>query len=545
MLLKIYVGIIVIMGEKKIFKSKIKLICAIVLFVLFLSSTFVLAEESKSLEHKSSSIKTTAFQSLINKFKKKPKNAVDMNDKAPESNILTLKGSLTMTMADCENYMVKHNPTIRIYEDTQKEQKSLVGQAKSNYFPNIYAGTGYNIAGTQYSRGRDGYENSNYYGINAGVNQLIWDFGKTAAKINMNKYNYEASGYDLTFQTAVAAYNVRLAYTAVLAARANEDIEALLVKINELNYERTKAMFDVGLKSKIDVVNAQYSLTQAKVNLIEAQNKYQTDLIALNNAMYYVEAPEYSITDTETFNFQKNYSVKNELDVSYDRKQYDDSSINAQIKDGAILTSEIEKRDIIKTYTLKPYTRSLSDSIKLAHQNRPDLKSAELVAQASEEALKAIKRSYYPSLNASAGYAMKGYNDYNSNALGIYGGLDLPTVNAMGIKYQIDQGKALLDIALNNVEQLKKNIYFQIQTDYVNMKKLEKEIPLMSDEVKQSFQNFELADGRYAVGLGNYIELQTALANYNNAQLAFVQTVFEYNQARFYLTRDMGMMQDS
>lgn len=532
------------MGEKFFFNAKFKSICTTVLIVLFLSNVAAFAEESKSLEHKSSSIKTTAFKSLIDKFKKKPKNAVDMNDKAPESNILTLKGSLTMTMTDCESYMVKHNPTIRIYEDTQKAQKSLVGQAKSNYFPNIYAGTGYNIVGTQYSRGLDGYVNSNYYGINAGVNQLIWDFGKTAAKINMNKYNYEASGYDLTFQTAVATYNVRLAYTAVLAARANEDIEALLVKINELNYERTKAMFDVGLKSKIDVVNAQYSLTQAKVNLIEAQNKYQTDLIALNNVMYYIDAPEYSITDTETFNFQKNYSVKNELDVSYDRKNYDDSSINAQIKDGAILTSEIEKRDIIKTYSLKPYTRSLSDSIKLAHQNRPDLKSAELVVKASEEALKAIKRSYYPSLNASAGYAMKSYNDYNASAMGIYGGLDLPTVNAMGIKYQIDQGKALLDIALNNVDQLKKNIYFQIQTDYVNMKKLEKEIPLMSDEVKQSFQNFELADGRYAVGLGNYIELQTALANYNNAQLAFVQTVFEYNQARFYLTRDMGMMQD-
>lgn len=533
------------MGEKMIFKNRIKLICATTLMVLFLSSTFALAKESKSLANNSPSIRTSAFKSIINRLKKKQKNAIEMNDKTPESNILTLKGAVTMSLADCEDYMVKHSPVLKAYSDKQKAQKSLVGQAKSNYFPTLYGGTGYSVIGTQYSRGQDGYVNSNYYGINAGVNQLIWDFGRTTAKINMSKYNYEAAGYDLIFHTAVDTYNVRLAYTSVLAARANEDIEELLVKINELNYQRTKAMFDVGLKSKIDVVNAQYNLTQAKVGLLEAQNKYQTALITLNNTMYFVDAPDYTIKDTETFNFQKNYAIKNELDIA-DRKTYSNNkNVNAEIKDGAILTSEIEKRDIIKTYKFKPYIRTMSDSIQLAYTNRPDLKTLELVEKASEEALKVIKRNYYPALNASAGYAFRGYNDYNTNAVGIYGGLDFPNVNAMGIKYQIEEGKALLDIAQNNVDTLKKNIYFQIQTDYVNMKKLEKMVPLMSDEVKQSFQNFELADGRYAVGLANYIELQTALANYNNAQLAFVKTVFDYNEARFFLTRDMGMMQDN
>lgn len=535
------------MREKKIFKNIFKSFCTIFLIALFLSHscTFAADAENKSLENKSQSIRTTAFKSLINRFKKKPKNAVEMTDKTPESNVLTLKGSIMMSMQDCENYMVKHSPILKIYTDTQKEQKSLVGQAKSNYFPNIYGGTGYNIAGTKYSKGMDDYVNSNYYGINAGVNQLIWDFGKTAAKINMNKYNYEASGYDLTFQTAVTTYDVRLAYTAVLAARANEDIEELLVRINELNVKRTKAMYEVGLKSKIDLVNAQASLTEAKIALLEAQNKYQTSLIALNNRMYYIDAPDYSIKDTETFNFQKSYSVKNELDVAYERKNYNENSSAATIKDGAILTSEIEKRDIIRTYKFKPYTRSLTDSIKVAYDNRPDLKSLQLVEKAQEEALKVIKRSYYPALNANAGYGFKSFNDYNAGSMGIYGGLDFPNVNIMNIKYQIDQGKALLDIAINNVDMLKKNIYFTVQTDYINMKQLEKKIPLMNDEVKQSLENFELADGRYAVGLGDYIELQTALTKYNNAQLAFVQSVFDYNQARFDLTRDMGLMQDN
>jgi len=87
---------------------------------------------------------------------------------------------------------------------------------------------------------------------------------------------------------------------------------------------------------------------------------------------------------------------------------------------------------------------------------------------------------------------------------------------------------------------LRTNIYFQVQYYYVNMKQLEKRIPLKSQRVAQTLENFELADGRYAVGLGNYLELQQAQTNYNEAQLAFVQSVFDYNEARFYLEKAIG-----
>lgn len=551
------------MVEEEFYKRIRPFICTIVLVALFCTAPMVFAAdakpvdtkptsakqavENKTVENKKAQDKTSAakqndFKVFWQNFFKKKANANKAAENT-ETPVTTIQGGVVMTIDDCVNFALKHDPNLKIYTDIQNAQKSLIGQAKSNYFPNIYGGTGYYINNTQYSRGMDSSMNNNYYGIDAGVSQLIWDFGKTSAKINMNKFNYEAAGYDLAFQTAVSAYNVRFNYTAVLAARANEGVYALNVRINQLNYERTNAMYGVGLKSKIDVVNAQANLTKARIDLLQAQNQYQTNLIALNNSMYYVDAPDYSIKDTETFNFQKDYSVKNELDVAYDRKHYDDSSVQPQLKDGAILTSQIEKRDIIKTYKLKPYTMSLADSIKKAYEFRPDYKSAQLVIRAQEESLKAIKRSYYPALNASAQYNMGARSDYTSNAIGVYGGIDFPTVNGMNIKYQIDQGKALLDRAVNNVDLIKKNIYFAVQKDYVTMKQYEKTIPLKSQRVAQALENFELADGRYAVGLGNYIELQQALTDYNNAQLDFVTAVFDYNYARFSLGKDMGIFE--
>ena len=56
-----------------------------------------------------------------------------------------------------------------------------------------------------------------------------------------------------------------------------------------MNYDRTNALFKEGLKSKIDVVNAQVYLTDAEVSLIDAQGKYDAAIINLNNAMYLTE----------------------------------------------------------------------------------------------------------------------------------------------------------------------------------------------------------------------------------------------------------------
>lgn len=500
-------------------------------------------KEEKALKTKDSSKKTSALKNFFDKIQikgKENKTAIESPNQT-ETDASTIKASVSLSIEDCVNYAIKHDPNIKNYESTQKVQKSEIGQARSNYFPTLTGGTGYNINTSNYFGDRTDSMNNNYYGLNLGINELIWDFGKTTARIKMNKYNYEAAGFDLENAILGSIYKVKVAYTAVLAARANEDIYARSVKINELNVERTRAMYEVGLKSKIDVVNAEATLTDAKINLLQAQNVYQSALITLNNTMYYVNAPSYSIKDTETFNFQKNYSVKNEINVNYDRKNYDAANVDAEIKDGAILTSGIEKRDILKSYNFKPFGYSMDDAIAQAYLNRPDLKSLELVKKASEESLKAIKRSYYPELNASAGYTMNRRNDYGSNAVGVYAGVDLPVINAMNIKYQIDEGKSYLEIATTNIDLLRKNIYFQVQNYYVNMKQLEKRIPLMSKKVEQTLENFELADGRYAVGLGNYIELQQAQLNYNNAQLAFVQSVFDYNQARFYLEQAMGI----
>ncbi len=463
-----------------------------------------------------------------------PVNAIEEEQKSTEPiEENDQKEQKIFTIDECIHYALEHDPNIKVAKDKVDIQKSKVGQAKSDYFPTLGAGNGYTFSSNK--EGNSSNRTNNSYNADVSVNQLIWNFGKSAANINMQKYNEKASEFDLEYEILATVYKVKMAYYEVLAAKANNDVSEKTVRINKLNYERTKALFDEGLKSKIDVVNAEVNYTDSKIRLLEGEHIYESALLDLANAMYYTDTPEFAVTNTENFNFKTvNYNPP-ELNI----KQV--STLETAGNSELILTSGIEKHNILKDFNFKPYTTSVAQALAQAYQNRPDLKSLELVLKASGESLKAIKRSYYPELGASAGYNFQKNQDNYANGFRVYAGLDFPMINVMNIKHKIAEGKSYYDIAENNVDLSKKNIYFEVQNNYINMKQIERKIPLMANKVEQTLENFQLADGRYTVGLGNFLELQDAQTNYNNAQLEFIKCVFEYNVAREEFLKSMGV----
>lgn len=482
----------------------------------------------------------------FNIFKKKQKQKEQIKNEQIITPEEIEKGKKTFSIEECVEYAINNDPAVRISANNYEVQKSRVGQAKSDYFPMLGIGSGYNY---QYSnssgytsssmwRGGNSGNSNGYYQLNASVNQLIWNFGRTTAGINMQKFNRESAGYDLDYSILETVYNVKTAYFAVLAALANVDIYERSVRINTLNYERTKAMFEEGLKSRIDVVNAEVYLTDARTQLIDAQYKYDTAMVNLKNSMYYLEDKEFMVENTENFDFLRNNYKMQTVEIGTIKKNSEDGDFEHS---AVLLTSGIQKQDILKDYKFDPYIIELKEAIENAYENRPDLKSLKMIVRAQEESLKQIKRSWAPEISANAGYNLRYMDSTSNTGFTASANLDFPMINMMDIKYRIDEGKSYLRIAQDNVDLSEKNINFEVQKYYIAMQRLEKTIPLMADKVRQTLENFELADGRYAVGLNNFIELQDAQTNYNNAQLAFVQSVFDYNVAREEFKKSMGV----
>ena len=118
--------------------------------------------------------------------------------------------------------------------------------------------------------------------------------------------------------------------------------------------------------------------------------------------------------------------------------------------------------------------------------------------------------------------------------------IDIASLNPVKTKYKVDEAKAQLEIAKENLNLIEKNIFFEVQDAYINMVQFEKQVPLYKNRVYQALENFELADGRYGVGLSNFIELQDARSQYLNAQQEYVQTIYNYNIAKTKLEIAMG-----
>ena len=442
-----------------------------------------------------------------------------------------------MALDDCVDYAIEHNPNLAVSKEKIKAAQAGIGVAKSNYAPKLTGRVNYNHNNNNGTRIVNSQDNS--IGFNVGVSEMIWDFGRTKAKINMSKYDTMSAQYDYDYDVLNVTYDVKINYYKVLSALANLDIYEQNVRIQTLNQQRTKAMFEEGLKSKIDVVNADVNLTDAKIQLVEGQNNLQTAIIALKNSMYYQEDKPFIVQNTENFGFLK---------ADYRKKVESLTTIKPtsgefkKTKDGLImLTSGIEHRDIIQNFEFKPLLLSKKEAVEQALELRPDLKSNEMLALVQNESLKAIRRQYAPEITGDLTWGYTKSESTYSSPLQLGASIGVGSINPYGIHYQVKEGESYLDIALQNINIAKSDIFWQVQTNYVNMRQLERRIPLMNLKVKATLENFELADGRYSVGLNNYVELQDALTNYNNSQLNFVEAVFQYNVARETLLKSMGV----
>lgn len=514
-----------------------KLLTAAVTGVLIFSVNVYAADNTAQPPKKSVLSKLKFWNISKTKKIKKAKVTEIVLPPVQEKPTVPLSQLTVMTIDDCVQYALEHNPNLKVSEERIEAARAGIGKARANYAPKF--SVGFNLYHKNNQATQVVHSTDNSLGVTAKVSETIWDFGRTTAKIKMAKYDTQAAEYDHGYETLEVIYLVRTNYYKVLSALADLNIFEQNVRIQTLNYERTKAMFDEGLKSKIDVVNAEVNLSDAKIKLVEGQNALLNTLIDLQDSMFYQEKKPFVVTNTENFNFLK-ADYKKKIEESNDTKV--PAPVMKKNVDGLVLISSgIEHNDIIQDYKLTPLKLTKQQAVDKALELRPDFLSDKMLVKVQEESLKAIKRQYAPSVSADLSWSYTKNEHSYSSPLQVGAGIDLGSVNPYGIHYQIKEGENLLNIAKHNVNISKSTIYWDVQDNYINMRMMERKIPLMNTKVKATLENFELADGRYSVGLNNYVELQDALKNYNQAQLNFVESVLKYNIAREALLRSMGM----
>lgn len=391
---------------------------------------------------------------------------------------------------DCVKIALAHHPSIVSSKSSAEIYKSKIAQAWSNYFPKLGVGVEYSRNDTLVSAYSSADMKYNmFYMPTASANIMLFDFGKTKAQADIAKKTYQASVDNVQKSINDVIFNVKKSYYNLLYAIQQEKVLQNSVNDYEIHLAQAKAFYNIGTKAKIDVLTAEYNLGKSKLDLIKAKNSVKLAYAEVNNAIGVPEFSEYAIDEN---------------------------------------------------LATRSYDVLLEDMLKTAFETRPEYLAAKKKAEGSNILIRASKRAFLPDLNAFGSIQYGGKNPGNDAGYQFGANLSYSNFNGLLLKKQVDEAKATAKRDTADLENTRQSVYLEVKQAYIDLQNSKDSIPVSSLAMLQAKEQYDLASGRYKVGLGDAVELKDAENTYRQAQLEYYSTLMNYNIAAANLERVTG-----
>ncbi len=164
--------------------------------------------------------------------------------------------------------------------------------------------------------------------------------------------------------------------------------------------------------------------------------------------------------------------------------------------------------------------------------NNSDLKSLDLATSQLEHALKINKAGWWPTIMASYNFqyqtmglnkmALKEYELFPVSNVGV--SLSIPIFDGGARVHQDKQLQIQLDEQKDRRESLRQTLKMQILSSLDNIKKTLDKFESDKEGLRQAEKGMQIAQKRYEVGAGVYLDL-------TNSELAYIQAGWQYNQS--------------
>lgn len=419
-----------------------------------------------------------------------------MNVGEKSDKVVKLEGgvskSIELNMADCLELALINSPKIKSAYAKTEIAKYKKWETLSGYTPSLDWSTSinHNMPDLSMIRNMKASAFNKYTLGQIGIKQLVWDFGYTQNQYTIDKITYEKAKTDIDTTVNEVVCAVKDAYYNLLYAFDKKRVAQETLDNYTKTYHQAMAFWEVGTKTKVDVLFAQTNMEDARAQLISAENNVDIAYSQLNNAMGLPFSDPYMI----------------------------DTSLRYE-----------------------PVTITMREAVEIANESRPDLKGAMLNVDAANQGVKLAWKTFLPRLEFQANFAKGGVDSWTDRDWYNYGGfLTFPTVNPVLIRNQIKEAKATYQQVQYDTKAQINDIYYEIQSVYTRLKDAKARIPVAKTAMDKAIENYELTSGRYKVGYGDVIELKDAQVALATAKMNYYQTIYDYNSARANLEKSIG-----
>ncbi len=335
-------------------------------------------------------------------------------------------------------------------------------------------------------------ETFNFYNFGLTATQLIYDFGASHLAYRASK---EAARAEAEDERAVERDVTLMVRNAFFQARALGEMVAVAqenLRNEQRHLEQAQAFVEVGTRADIDLATARTAVANAQVQLIHAENAYAIAKAALNQAM----------------------------------GRDDDSDYEVAAESLPPLPDE---------------DRTSAELIRAATAQRPELLAMERRARAQQLYVRAAKGGYGPSLNATSSVLAGGtemsslVGNWNVGLL-----LSWPLFQGGATRAQTALARANEQSTLADQQAERLAVKFEVEQARLGVRAA-KAVQQAALEARDSArEQLKLAEGRYAEGVGNVVELGDAQVALTHAEGQRVQADYGLSMARALLLQALG-----
>ncbi len=402
----------------------------------------------------------------------------------------------TLTVQKCVEITLKNNTSLKLGRNAVELTEASSTISRSTLFPQLSIQSGVTRNGGTFFSGptsRTSFYNN--YSVGVQGQQLIYDFGKTFSKISAASDLQSASSQDLLSLRETIVANTYQAYFQYLEAKRLREASADVLQQAQAHLEQSKAFFNVGKTPQFDVLKASTDVENAKVNLLNAENNVQISKLQLENTI--------------------------------NQKLHDD---------GKVYYSDIleSKQDTINE----------AAALENAMNNRPELLAGKLRIDAGNSLVTNAWAAGFPTLSASGGYFYRSF-DYDQKFLDSWNiglTLSVPLFQGFGLDAGIDQAKTNVKIAESQLDLTQQSITLDVRQQYYNLKLAQGKIEASKSLLTQATETLKLAEARYKQEVGSPVEVTDARVSFFNAEVLYIQSLYDYQVAHVRLQRAMGTL---
>lgn len=405
-------------------------------------------------------------------------------------------GEKVLKLEEAVRIALENHPTIKAAQEQIGAQEAVFKQQLGAYYPTLSLVNSYGTSKSGSDGGTNGPDLSarDAFSSQATLNMTLYDFGKREGNVQSARETVQATRYAYTTTANGVVLSVKLAYYAYLQAAALLRVREQAVKDQELLVNQARGFYEVGTRAKIDVARAEANFYSAQADLVTAQNNVQVALVTLKNAMGVPELP-------------------------------------------GVPQAEELAAAILRV--------SLEEARKTAFASRPELLQFEAQRKAQDQQIAAARRGHLPDFLLSANYGRRNTSSEGNTfplqpTWQVQLNFNIPLFDGFRTTHRVEETLRNYYVIKNQEEQQRQQVALEVEQSYLNMAQAEGRIRANDAAAQAAKENFDLANGRYQVGVGSIIEVTDAETLYVTAQTNLINSRYDFKIAEAQLARAVG-----